>query len=86
MIDTVSCDSGHEAEVYAVETLTENTDAAAESACAVEFTEYVGVPVEDTRYTYNWFTAANSSSLASTKAICILFRADGSRLVGSAQA
>ncbi|MCE5292533.1 MAG: hypothetical protein LLG14_25320 [Nocardiaceae bacterium] len=87
MVDTVDCDSSHEAEVFAVEPLADQSDdAAAENACGVGFTEYVGVPMEQTKYTYNWFTAASSSHVTSTKAICVLFRADGSLIVGSAHA
>jgi len=58
----------------------------AEKACGVEFTDYVGVSVEQTKYTYNWFTSASSSQATSSRAICVLFRADGSPITGSVHA
>ncbi|WP_156024703.1 hypothetical protein [Smaragdicoccus niigatensis] len=85
MVDTVSCTSSHDAEVFAVESLVDpSDDAAAEKACGLAFADYVGVPVEHTKYTYNWLTAASSSHVTSSRAICVLFRADGSPITGSA--
>ena len=82
-LPTVSCATPHEAEVFAT-TSTVFGDGAPEDKCKNEFEGYVGVPFEQSTYTFSWISATDPKGLGRfTAIICLVKNQDASPITGS---